>query len=170
MVRIEHGALLALLTSCAPMAACSRTLDDAPPIVWTALRQADAKALLVEVGAAIKTEKQTDEKGWRIVAEIPDGLPVIWTGMQCEGQGADQACTEYEIEIPLKAASDKVAKAIAAERNVLFLADAGIDGDYLIWRMGFTYGGVTRAYLKNVLSVTINMGWDSAKVVEARKR
>ena len=169
MVRIGSGALLALWLAGAPVAAWSQASDD-PPVVWKALRQADAKTLLVEAGAVIKVEKQTDENGWRIEAEIPDGLPISWSGMQCQGEGPDQACTEYDIEIALKAASAKAAKAIAAERNVLFLADAAIDDDYLTWRMGFTYGGVTRAYLKNVLDVTIDMGWDAAKVVEGRKK
>jgi hypothetical protein len=170
MVRIGSGALLALLVSCAPVAAWSEMADDGPPIVWTALRQADAKALLVEVGAVIKTESQTDEKGWKIVAEIPDGLPLIWTGSVCKGDGGDLSCTEYDITISLKAASVKAAKTIALERNVMFLADAAIDDEYVIWRMGFTYGGVTRAYLKNVLSITIDMGWDAAKVVDAGKK
>ena len=169
MVRIGSGALLAFLLASAPAVAWSQAWDD-PPVVWKALSQADAKALLVEAGARIVSETQTDEHGWRIKAEVPDGLPLTWTGMQCKGEGADQACTEYEIEIALKAASAKAAKAIAAERNVLFLADAAIDDDYLTWRMGFTYGGVTRAYLKNVLDVTIDMGWDAAKVVEERKK
>jgi hypothetical protein len=169
MVRIGIGSLLALGLICAPAAAWSQTSDDLPA-VWKALRQADAKALLVEAGAVIKSETHTEEKGWRIETEVPNGLPVIWTGMQCEGAGAEQSCTEYEIAIPLRAASAKAAKAIAAERNVLFLADAAIDDEYLIWRMGFTYGGVTRAYLKNVLSITIDMGWDAAKVVEEWKR
>ena len=169
MVRIGNGALLALVVVCAPAAAWSQASDD-PPIVWKALRQADAKALLVEAGARIETEKQTDEHGCRIEAEIPDSLPISWTGTQCQGEGPDRACTEYEIEIALKAASAKAAKAVAAERNVLFLADAAIDDDYLTWRMGFTYSGVTRAYLKNVLDVTIDMGWDAAKVVDERKK
>jgi len=169
MVRIGSGALLALILAGAPAAAWSQAPDD-PPVVWKALRQADAKTLLIEAGAKIKTEKQTDEHGWRIEVEIPDGLPLSWEGMQCQEEGADQACTEYEIEIPLRAASPKAAKAIAAERNPLFLADAAIDDDYIVWRMGFTYGGVTRGYLKQVLDVTIDMGWDAAKDVQGWKK
>lgn len=168
MVRIGNGALLALIFAVA-LAACARASDD-PPAVWKSLRQADAKALLVEAGAKIKTEIQTTEHGWRIDAELPDGLPLSWEGMQCQGDGGDRTCTEYDIEIRLKASSQKTAEAIAAERNPLFLTDAAIEGDYVIWRMGFTYGGVTRAYLKNVLGVTIDMGWDAAKAVSGRKK
>src|SRR6478752_9117761 len=104
MVRIGSGALLALaLAGCAPRPEDSSIVSDPTPVVWTTLRQADARKLLVEAGARIEAEDQTDENGWLITAEI-DGLPVDWKGMQCQGDGPDRACTEYEIKVPLKTA------------------------------------------------------------------
>jgi hypothetical protein len=167
MVRIGSGALLALaLAGCAPRPESTPMATDPVPVVWTALRQADAKALLVEAGARIKAEEQTAENGWLITAEVPDGLPVTWEGMQCQGAGPDRVCTEYEIRVPLKTASPQAAQALAASRDVLFPADAAVGDEYRVWRMGFTYGGVTRAYLKNTLAVTIDMGFAAAKEVK----
>ena len=140
------------------------------PVVWTALRQADARKLLVEAGARIKAEEQTAENGWLITAEVPDGLPVTWKGMQCKGDGPDRACTEYEIDVALKTASPQAAQALAASRDVLFPADGALGDEYVVWRMGFTYGGVTRAYLKNTLAVTIDMGFAAAKEIEGGRK
>jgi hypothetical protein len=144
-------------------------VTDDVPVLWTALRRADAKILLVEAGARIKAEEQTAEHGWLIIAEVPKGLPVTWEGMNCKGDGPDRACTEYEIQVPLKTASPRAAQALAADRNVLFPADAAVGDEYRVWRMGFTYGGVTRAYLKNTLAVTIDMGFAAAREMEGRK-
>lgn len=166
MVRIGSGALLALaLAGCAPRPESTPMVNDPVPVVWTALRQADASTLLVEAGARIKAEEQTAENGWLITAEVPKGLPVTWEGMQCKGNGPGRACTEYEIRVPLKTASPQAAQALAASRNVLFPADVAVGDEYRVWRMGFTYGGVTRAYLKNTLAVTIDMGFAAAKKV-----
>jgi len=127
MVRIGSGALLALaLAGCAPRPEATPMVDDPAPEVWTALRQADARALLVEAGARIEAEEQTAEHGWRITAEVPDGLPVTWQGMQCKGDGPDRACTAYEIRVALKTASPQAAQALAAARDVLFPADAAV--------------------------------------------
>jgi hypothetical protein len=127
-------------------------VSDPVPVVWTALREGDAKKLLVEAGARIKAEEQTDENGWLITAEVPDGLPVTWKGMQCKGDGPDRACTEYQIDIALKTASPQAAQALATSRDIRFPADTAVGDEYILWRMGFTYGGVTRAYLKNTLA------------------
>ena len=170
MVRIGSGALLALmLAGCAPRPESTPMVNDPVPVVWTALREADAKALLIEAGARIKAEEQTAENGWRINAEVPDGLPVTWKGMQCKGDGPDRACTEYKIDVALKTASPQAAQALAASRDILFPADTAVGDEYLVWRMGFTYGGVTRAYMKNTLAVTIDMGFAAAKEIEGRK-
>jgi hypothetical protein len=171
MVRIGSGALLALaLAGCAPRPESTPMVSDPVPVVWTALRQADARKLLVEAGARIKAEEPTTENGWLITAEVPDGLPVTWKGMQCKGDGPDRACTEYKIDIALKTASPQAAQALAASRDIMFPADTAIGDEYRVWRMGFTYGGVTRAYLKNTLAVTIDMGFAAAKEIgEGRK-
>jgi len=51
MVRIGSGALLALaLAGCAPRPESSPMVNDPVPVVWTTLRQADARDLLVEAG------------------------------------------------------------------------------------------------------------------------
>jgi hypothetical protein len=89
--------------------------------------------------------------------------------MNRQGDGADRACTEYEIQVPLKTASPQAAQALAASRDVLFPADAAVGDEYRVWRMGFTYGGVTRAYLQNTLAVTIDMGFAAAREVEGPK-
>jgi len=60
--------------------------------------------------------------------------------------------------------------ALAASRDIRFPADAAVGDAYRVWRMGFTYGGVTRAYLKNTLAVTIDMGFAAAREVEAGAR
>ena len=52
---------------------------------------------------------------------------------------------------------------------MLFPADAAVGDEYRVWRMGFTYGGVTRAYLKNTLAVTIDMGFAAVREVEGQK-
>jgi hypothetical protein len=168
MVRIGSGALLALaLAGCAPRPESTPMVNDPVPVVWTALRQADARKLLVDAGARIESETQTAENGWLITAEVPDGLPVTWKGMQCQGDGPDRACTEYKIEVALKTASPQAAQALAASRDILFPADTAVGDEYIVWRMGFTYGGVTRAYLKNTLAVTIDMGFAAAKEIGA---
>ena len=169
MVRIGSGALLALaLAGCAPRPESTPMVNDEVTVVWTALREGDAKKLLVEAGARIEAEEQTDENGWLITAKVPGGLPVTWEGMHCRGVGPDRACTEYEIRVALKTASPQAAQALAASRDILFPADGAIGDKYVVWRMGFTYGGVTRAYLKNTLAVTIDMGFAAAKEIEAR--
>lgn len=171
MVRIGSGALLALaLAGCAPRPESSPMVNDPVPVVWTTLRQADARELLVEAGARIRAEEQTKANGWLITAEVPDGLPVTWEGMQCKGDGPDRVCTEYEIGVALKMAGPQATQALAASRDVLFPADAAVGDEYHVWRMSFTYGGVTRAYLKNTLAVTIDMGFGAARQMGEMKR
>lgn len=132
-----------------------------------------AKSLLAEGGARIIEEIDGDtplDEGWAVHAEAPDGLTVVWRGMNCKGPaGPQRACTEYEIGVPLRTPSAAFASELANERNVLFLNDTAIEETYYVWRMGFTYGGVTRDHLKQVLAVTISMGFEAAEEIAGRE-
>ncbi|ATQ41493.1 hypothetical protein [Caulobacter mirabilis] len=136
-----------------------------PPVVWRSLRRADAEALLREEGAKVVEIGTTDEGGWWIDAEAPDNLPFTWKGMQCEGDGENRACTEHMLITYIPTSSSKVARAIVAERNVMYPADAADKADYSVWRMDFTYGGVTREHVRHTLSVTIDLFWKALDVV-----
>ncbi len=157
---------VALLLMAEPAAAAPAT----PLVIWRSLRRSDAEALVLEIGGRIEEVTTTDEGGWRIEATAPDNLPVTWKGMQCEGDGGERACTEHMLITYIPTSSPKVARAIAADRNILYSADAADGADYSVWRMDFTYGGVTREHVKHTLEVTIDMMWSGLEAVRKQDK
>jgi hypothetical protein len=140
-------ALLFGLAACAPGAA-------AEPELWESVSLAQARELIEEAGGRIGEVRDRPDGEYVIEAVLPDGLPLKWEGLTCKGEA--RACTEFAMVVALPAGSEARAKQIALERDVYYVADGFEGADYLVWRMSFTYGGVTRAHVRQQLIETLN--------------
>ena len=122
---------------------------------------ADAKSIIEDAGGRVDSVGDWEHSGFVIEATLPGGMPVEFKGFECEG--ASKACPEYEFTIGFEAKTEEVAREFDRQRQVQYVAD-GVDGStYLIWRMGFLYGGVTRTYILNELLETADIGWHIAQ-------
>jgi hypothetical protein len=146
------------LASCAPA-----TPPPTAPQVLHRITLAQADAIIVSAGGRITSTEPTNEDGFLIEAVYPGGMPLSFELMDCEGSGDAKACPEYELKIAFEAKDVEAARKFDEARQVNFPAD-GHDGDkYEIWRMGFTFGGVTRTYLRNELRELLDIGWSVAE-------
>jgi len=139
----------------------------APDKVLRELSLTEAKSIVADVGGRVDS---VDAKGdeFLIEATLPGDMPVEFKGENCTGANAALLCQEYEFTIGFDAKSAEVAQQFDRERQVEFVADGTVGSSYLIWRMGFLYGGVTRTYIMNELLETADIGWSIAAIFPYR--
>ncbi len=156
--RAFTGAILALgLCSISPAIA-----QESSETVIRSVSLADAKSIVEDAGGRVDSVEDWEHNGFVIEATLPGGMPIEFKGFECVG--ASKACPEYEFTIGFEAKTEEAARDFDRERQVEYVAD-GVDGStYLIWRMGFLYGGVTKTYVLNELLETADIGWGIAQI------
>ena len=158
---MNHRVFTATVLASVLCSISSALAQESPDRVLRLITLADAKSIVEDVGGRVDSVGDWEHNGFVIQATLPGGMPVEFKGFDCEGAG--KACPEYEFTISFEAKTEQVARDFDRDRQVAYVAD-GVDGStYLIWRMGFLYGGVTRTYILNELLETADIGWHIAR-------
>lgn len=128
--------------------ACSYT---APPSdVLTSLSVADARDALNAAGAEVQ-KVDFDKDGFEIAAALSPERHVWFDGMNCRGAGEATTCTEFKISAGWQLDSARRTEAIAKQLNYNYTSVFADGAELNLWRMDFTYGGITRGHLRRTV-------------------
>ena len=116
----------------------------------TSVSVTDARDLLTEAGAGVeKVDFSAD--GFTITAALSPERHIFFDGMNCQGEAGAKTCTEFKISSAWDVRSSARAAALAKQLNYNWTS-VHADGATLdLWRMDFTYGGITRAHLRDIV-------------------
>lgn len=161
---ILKAALLAICATAFCSDALAQTDED---VIIEGLTLQIAREIVEANGGAVEASRVTDE-GFEVKARF-EGMGLKVLGMACSGAGDGKVCPEYLFETWFDAGDEARARTMEHQLSTNFLSDHSDGSDVKVWRMGFTYGGVTRKHIQNVLGITVQITREAWDEIEGEK-
>ena len=111
----------------------------------------DVQALLRDAGALVSEAQYDTKDEFKVVATFDDGLIVVFRGMACGHYYEGVKCPEYRMTTTFTLDSPEQAARLAREIQTFYVEADARENTLILSRMGFTYGGVTRAHQKQTI-------------------
>jgi|HubBroStandDraft_1064217.scaffolds.fasta_scaffold506935_1 hypothetical protein len=110
----------------------------------------DARDQLTQAGATVSAIDY-DQDGFTITATLTADRHVWFQGMNCTGRGEATSCTEFKISAGWQLKTPAEAEALAKKLDYNYTSVAADGVNLELWRMDFTYGGITREHLRQTV-------------------
>jgi len=137
-----------------------------PPIarLMTSVSVKDARDLLTEAGADVR-KIDFGPDGFTITAELSPERHVWFQGMNCKGADQALACTEFKISASWQLDTPAHAEALAKKLDYNYTSVSADGANLDLWRMDFTYGGITREHLRRTVLELLELRRQAESVV-----
>lgn len=124
--------------------------------VIEALSVEEAGAMLESLGGRIQS-LQSGPEAMALTAVFPGGLTVILDGMNCRRVRKAFACPEYRLSTTVDVGTPERAVDLAKQHATWFVDTDAHGSTVEFSRMGFTYHGVTRQHLREIVKTYLHI-------------
>jgi hypothetical protein len=110
----------------------------------------EVRDLLTHAGADVQ-KVDFDQDGFTLTATLSPERHVWFEGMECKGVGEATACPEFKISAIWQLDTPTHAAELAKQLNYNYTSVFADGAELDLWRMDFTYGGITREHLRQTI-------------------
>jgi hypothetical protein len=160
--RTLASAAMVLATVLTSGGACASEPSGAEILNFVSVKE--VRELLTHAGANVQ-KVDFDQDGFTITATLSPERHVWFAGMECKGVGEATACPEFKIsavwQLDTPAHANELARQLNYNYTSIFADGAELD----LWRMDFTYGGITREHLRQTIVEFLDLRRKAEEVI-----